>query len=85
MSSTPTRTHTILHPATDNVAIALKPFAIGEQVDSIEIKEPIRAYHKIALTDLAAEQPVYKYGQIIGYTTQAVSYTHLTLPTIYSV
>ena len=73
MSSTPTRTHTILHPPTDNVAIALKPFAIGEQVDSIEIKEPIRAYHKIALTDLAAEQPVYKYGQIIGYTTQAIA------------
>ena len=73
MPSAPTRTHMILHPTTDNVAIALKPFDANETIEGITIKEPIRAYHKIALTDLAMDQAVYKYGQIIGYTTQPVT------------
>jgi altronate dehydratase len=73
MPSAPTRTHMILHPTTDNVAIALKPFDANETIEGITIKEPIRAYHKIALTNLAMDQAVYKYGQIIGYTTQPVT------------
>ena len=68
-----TRTHIILHPETDNVAIALKAFSQGETVADITIQEPIRLYHKIALTDLATDHPVYKYGQIIGYTTKPIA------------
>ena len=67
------RTHIILHPETDNVAIALKALAQGETIADITIQEPIRPYHKIALADLATDQAVYKYGQIIGYTTEPIA------------
>ncbi|MDP6702433.1 MAG: UxaA family hydrolase, partial [Candidatus Latescibacteria bacterium] len=68
----PTNTHIILHPQLDNVAIALKPLAPGDPLADVTVAEPIRAYHKIALADLGADQPVYKYGQIIGYATEAI-------------
>ena len=73
MPSAATSTHIILHPATDNVAIALQAFNTGDTIEDVTIKEPIRAYHKIALSDISNDQPVYKYGQIIGYTTQAIT------------
>jgi altronate hydrolase len=63
----------ILHPEADNVAVALKAFEPNETMDGVTILEPIRAYHKIALTDIGLNEPVYKYGQIIGYATQPVS------------
>ena len=69
----PTNTHIILHPQLDNVAIALKPLAPGDRLADVTVAEPIRAYHKIALADLGADQPVYKYGQIIGYATEAIA------------
>ena len=72
MSSSPSRFSIILHPETDNVAIALKAFDPPEKLNSISIQEHIRPYHKIALVDLDIDQPVYKYGQIIGYTTQPI-------------
>jgi len=73
MSSSSPRTWMVLHPQTDNVAIALKAFEPNENLNGVTVQEAIRPYHKIALTDLDVNQPVYKYGQIIGYTTQPVN------------
>ncbi|NQZ90069.1 MAG: altronate dehydratase [Colwellia sp.] len=57
--------------ATDNVAIAMRNLSAGEIIilDNVElhINEAIVKGHKIALTDLAKEQHVIKYGAPIGF------------------
>jgi altronate dehydratase len=73
MTGVSQRSWMVLHPASDNVAIALREFEVGETMADVTVSEPIRRYHKMALTDIAEDQPVYKYGQIIGYTSKPVS------------
>jgi len=70
----------VLHPA-DDVATALRPLGAGEWVQiqgqkqtlSIQALEDIALCHKLALHPLAAGQPVRKYGEVIGFTLQAVA------------
>lgn len=51
----------------DSVAIALRDLAAGEAVDAgLTLLEPVSFGHKIAREDLAAGQPVLKFGQVIG-------------------
>ena len=73
MSPISPRAWMVLHPQMDNVAIALKALEPDEDIDGVAIQEPIRQYHKIALTDIGLDQPVYKYGQVIGYATQPIA------------
>ena len=67
------RTWMVLNPDSDNVAIALKPFEVGESIEGVSVAEPIRQYHKMALTDIALNEPVHKYGQILGYATSPIA------------
>lgn len=64
-----------IHPR-DNVAVALRPLEAGAEVCvegvRLRLAEPVPAGHKIALRDLAAGEPVVKYGFPIGRTTQPV-------------
>jgi altronate hydrolase len=68
---------TVILRADDNVGVAARPiprgFAlkIGGQV--VEVREPIALGHKIALIEIAAGEPVRKYGQIIGFASHAIS------------
>ncbi len=70
----------VLNPA-DDVATALRPLGAGEWVQiqgqkqtlSIQALEDIALCHKLALHPLAAGQPVRKYGEVIGFTLQAVA------------
>ncbi len=70
----------VLHPA-DDVATALRPLSAGEwvqiqgqnQTTSVQALEEIALCHKLALRPLAAGQPVRKYGEVIGFTLQAVA------------
>ena len=66
------RAWVVLNSELDNVAIALREFDKGDVLADVAVTEPIRRYHKMALVDIGAGQPVYKYGQIIGYTTRPV-------------
>lgn len=58
----------------DNVAVALEPLAAGTQIDlagcCLSAREPIPAGHKIALSDLKANDDVIKYGYPIGHLTR---------------
>lgn len=71
---TKTQTVVILN-AKDSVAVARKPINKGMEIAEIGITalENIPAGHKIALRDLAAAEPVIKYGQVIGITSQTVT------------
>ncbi len=70
----------VLNPA-DDVGTALRPLSAGEwvqiqgqnQTRSIQALEDIALCHKLALHPLAAGQPVRKYGEVIGFTLQAVA------------
>jgi altronate hydrolase len=68
-----------LHPS-DNVAVLKKPLRQGDELLpqdpsdsrqplSVPIRENIPAGHKVATQDIAAKEPVRKYGQIIGFAT----------------
>jgi hypothetical protein len=69
--STPARV--IVISPRDNVATALDPLAAGTTIDvdgrAIVVRESIAGGHKIALTRIAANEPVIKYGSPIGTAT----------------
>ena len=63
----------IVISARDNVATALDPLAAGTMIDvegrAIVVRESIAGGHKIALTRIAADEQVIKYGSPIGTAT----------------
>ncbi|MHB8863395.1 MAG: UxaA family hydrolase [Pirellulaceae bacterium] len=64
-----------LHPA-DNVCVAVTPLEIGSAIESngrtIHVLSAVPMGHKVATSAIGPGEPVRKYGQIIGHTTQAV-------------
>jgi len=60
----------------DNVATALQPLEAGGPLDlagtSLVVREPIPPGHKVALRDIAAGEPVVKYGSPIGVATALI-------------
>jgi altronate hydrolase len=58
------------------VAVASRPIPRGFPLDvggrTIEVREPIGLGHKVALVNIAAGEPVRKYGQIIGFASKAI-------------
>lgn len=65
----------VLHPR-DNVAITRVRLDAGQLVeanaDRIMACTAIPAGHKVALRDIANGAPVYRYGNVIGFATQAI-------------
>ena len=55
----------------DSVAVAVRPLTEGETIEiggrSVTARRQIPAGHKIAVTDVAGDAPVIKYGVTIGY------------------
>ncbi len=73
----------VLHPR-DNVAIARVALANGRQVEvngaTLLTKAAIPAGHKVALRPIGAEEPVYRYGHVIGFARaniQSGDHVHL--------
>lgn len=62
-----------MKPGLDNVAVVLRAFSVGERIGGVTVRSDIPRYHKVALEDIGENEPVYKYGHVIGYTTQTVS------------
>lgn len=68
----------------DNVAIAITDLAVGEEVAfsgiTLLIREPIAAYHKVAIIKIQKNETVFRYGVSIGQSTQDIepgSHVHL--------
>lgn len=61
----------------DNVAIAARNLAAGAELESsgqrMALAARIGMGHKIAICPIAKGQPVYKYGQIIGFATHDIA------------
>jgi hypothetical protein len=66
--------------AGDDVAVAVRPLALGEHVtvggpgeqQKLIIRQAIASGHKFALRAMPAETHVRKYGEVIGKLTAAV-------------
>ena len=58
--------------ADDDVAVLTSAIAPGETVLGVTVLHPVPAGHKLALRDLAAGEPVRKYGQVIGQASQFI-------------
>ena len=63
----------------DNVAVVLGNVEKGEDVilsneslNCIQAKDMIPVYHKISLTEIPEDGPVYKYGEIIGLASRLI-------------
>jgi len=63
-----------LHPS-DPVVVVLRDFAPGEAVGigSVQTQGPIPKGHKIAVAPLRKNQPVLKFGQVIGVATRDIA------------
>lgn len=66
--------------ARDNVAVAIEPISQGETVTylcggeerQLTAAQDITIYHKLAVRDIAAGEPVVKYGEHIGIAACAI-------------
>lgn len=56
----------------DQVAVVRRDLAGGETVDGLTLRDAVPRGHKVAVRDIAAGEPVRKYGQIIGFATAAI-------------
>ncbi|MFA5662634.1 UxaA family hydrolase [Castellaniella sp.] len=62
----------VLNPV-DDVMVALQALQSGEQVNGVDLLDPVPFGHKVALRAVARGQPVKRYGQIIGFATQDIA------------
>ncbi|MFO1117187.1 MAG: altronate dehydratase family protein [Beijerinckiaceae bacterium] len=58
--------------AADNVVIAVDAFAPGFAFEGASARERVPRGHKMALTTIAAGEPIRKFGQIIGFAAQEI-------------
>ena len=62
---------------TDNVCVAVTDLEAGSEIDTgghwIRLSAAVPMGHKIATCPIGCGEPVRKYGQIIGHTTQSVA------------
>lgn len=60
----------------DDVVVAARDVLAGERLELgdrvVVMREAVGLGHKIAIGNLATGQPVRKYGQVIGFATQAI-------------
>jgi altronate hydrolase len=61
----------------DNLAVAARPLPAGLLIDheghTLTVRSRIGLGHKLALRPIATGEPVYKYGQIIGFASQEIA------------
>ena len=62
-----------LHPK-DNIVVALNDLESATAIETSDVvtHEPIPAGHKIAIQPIEPGSPIFKYGQIIGFASQAI-------------
>jgi altronate hydrolase len=61
----------LLHPS-DNVVVASRDLEDGTAVGGLTVRAAVPRGHKVAVAPIAAQEPVRKYNQIIGFATVAI-------------
>jgi hypothetical protein len=70
-------TNAVLVNPKDNIAVAIKEIKAGETVTGIgdlelQANEDIMRNHKVAIAEVAENEPVLKYGERIGFASQPI-------------
>ena len=70
-------TNAVLVNPRDNIAVAIKEIKEGETVTGIgdlelQANEDIMRNHKVAIAEMAENEPVLKYGEKIGFASQPI-------------
>ena len=73
----------LLHEPDDDVGVAVADLKKGSEAGavtlegkpagSVKLRDNVPLGHKVALRDVAAKQPVIKYGRQIGQAVQAIA------------
>ena len=58
---------------TDNVVVAVDPIPAGGDIVGTAARERVPRGHKMAIAAIAPNEPVRKYGQIIGFASQPIA------------
>ncbi|WP_089175109.1 altronate dehydratase family protein [Bosea sp. AS-1] len=58
--------------AADNVVVAVDPVDVGVTAAGVEALKRIPRGHKMAIVSIAKDQPIRKFGQIIGFATSDI-------------
>lgn len=56
----------------DNIILAVDPFAPGDQADLVAARDRIPRGHKMAIAAIAENDPIVKYGQVIGFARRPI-------------
>ncbi|MBN9054040.1 MAG: UxaA family hydrolase, partial [Rhizobiales bacterium] len=59
--------------AADNIVLVTDPFNPGDRAGPVAATARIPRGHKMAITAIGRDQPVVKYGQVIGIAKDAIS------------
>jgi altronate hydrolase len=70
-------TNAVLVNPKDNIAVAIKEIKAGETVTGIrnlelQANEEIMRNHKVAVAEVAENEPVLKYGERIGFASRPI-------------
>jgi len=70
-------TNAVLVNPKDNIAVAIKEIKAGETVTGIgdlelQANEDIMRNHKVAIAEVAENEPVLKYGEKIGFASKPI-------------
>lgn len=60
---------------TDNVAIIVNTGGLDKGThfpDGLELKERVPQGHKVALTDIKENEPIIRYGEVIGHALKTI-------------
>ncbi|MBI4585309.1 MAG: altronate dehydratase [Planctomycetes bacterium] len=72
----PKKSDCVLLRPEDNVAICARHLPAGHLLSftgrTISLREPVKLGHKVASRDLKKGEPIRKYGQIIGFASEAI-------------
>lgn len=56
----------------DNILLAVDPLKVGDKAGDVEARARIPRGHKMAMRDIAADEPIIKYGQTIGFAREPI-------------
>ena len=59
--------------ADDNVVVAVDQIPAGTEVSGVTARERVPRGHKLAVLPIQSNEPVRKYGQIIGFAARAIA------------
>jgi len=80
MPRTPASVEAIYLNSLDNICVAARPLSSDAEIrvagSRVKLAQPVPLGHKVAIRPIAKDEPVRKYGQIIGFACEPIPAGH---------